>query len=88
MPTNYTNINKPSGTSYTNTNSIGKEQYDQSSITYDDASIFYDGINPNAYTTIAKPVNGITWEAATYPWSQATIAWGYGTAYTKVSKPT
>ncbi len=54
MPT-YTNIPKPVGTTYTNTNTVGKEQYDQSSITYDDASIFYDGVNTSAYTTISKP---------------------------------
>lgn len=51
----YTNISKPSGTSYTNTNSIGREQYDQASLTYDDASIFYDGNNPSLYTNVTKP---------------------------------
>jgi len=53
--TTYTNISKPSGTSYTNTNTIGKQQYDESSLTYDDSSTYYDGINPNQYTNIIKP---------------------------------
>lgn len=51
----YTNINKPTGTSYTNINSGGKEQYDQANLSYDDASAFYDGYNPNLYTNLTKP---------------------------------
>ena len=53
--TTYTNINKPSGTSYTPINTIGKEQYDQASIEYDDADIFYDGLNESLYTNVNKP---------------------------------
>ena len=53
--TTYTNITKPSGTSYTQENAQGKEQYDQASIEYDDTDIFYDGINENLYTNISKP---------------------------------
>jgi hypothetical protein len=51
----YTKISKPSGTSYTNINAIGKQQYDQSDITYDDSSVFYDGINTSQYTNVNKP---------------------------------
>lgn len=51
----YTNITKPSGTSYSNTNTVGKEQYDQSTLIYDDAGVFYDGINQNQYTNFTKP---------------------------------
>ena len=53
--TTYTNIAKPSNTSYTPTNTIGKQQYDQASIEYDDASVFYDGVNESLYTNITKP---------------------------------
>lgn len=53
--TTYTNITKPSGTSYTNQNTQGKEQYDQASLQYDDSSTFYDGVNANLYTNVAKP---------------------------------
>lgn len=53
----WTNIAKPTGTSYTNVNAPGgKEQYDQASLTYNDASTFYDGVNQNAWSNIAKPV--------------------------------
>lgn len=87
--TTYTNITKPSGTSYTNSNSTGKEQYDQASITYDDVSVFYDGINYSAYTNIGKPIPlGTTWEDANFSWVSATIPWSSGSEYTKVSKPT
>lgn len=55
MPTTYTNVAKPSNTSYTNQNTIGKEQYDQESIAYDDATTFYDGVNQSLYTNVAKP---------------------------------
>lgn len=53
--TTYTNITKPTGTTYTNTNTIGKQQYDQTDITYDDATVFYDGTNEAQYTNITKP---------------------------------
>lgn len=53
--TNYTNIAKPSSTSYTNQNTVGKEQYDESAIMYDDSSVFYDGFNESLYTNITKP---------------------------------
>ena len=53
--TTYTNIVKPSSTSYTPQNTVGKEQYDQASITYDDSGIFYDGTNESLYTKIVKP---------------------------------
>lgn len=53
--TTYININKPTGTSYTNTNSQGREQYDQADIMYDDVNVFYDGTNQSLYTNITKP---------------------------------
>lgn len=51
----YTNIPKPSGTTYTNTNPIGKQQYDEPSLSYDDSTTFYDGTNNSLYTNINKP---------------------------------
>ena len=56
----WTNINKPSAQTYTNVNPMGKEEYDQASITYDDANTFYDGINPNQWTDVLKPTTP-TW---------------------------
>ncbi len=53
--TTYTNIAKPSNTSYTNENAIGKQQYNQSDITYDSTTIYYDGVNNSLYTNINKP---------------------------------
>lgn len=54
--TTYTNIPKPSGTSYTPINTAGgKEMYDEASLTYDDPNTYYDGTNPNQYTSVAKP---------------------------------
>ena len=54
MPTTYTNITKPSGTSYTNINPVGKQQYDEV-IDYDDSNTNYDGTDANLYTNVAKP---------------------------------
>lgn len=48
-------IAKPTGRNYTNLNPMGKEQYDQSSILYDDPNTFYDGVNMGQWTDIAKP---------------------------------
>ena len=57
MPITYTNVPKPTGPAYTNLNAQGKEQYDQSSILYDDPNIFYDGVNQSQYTNVAKPAS-------------------------------
>ena len=62
----YTNINKPVGTSYTPINPVGKEQYDQASITYDDTNVFYDGTNEALYTNLTKP-SGTTYTKLTKP---------------------
>lgn len=50
----YTYIPKPTLGSYTNLNPQGKEQYDQASLTYDDANTFYDGTNMSQYTKVPK----------------------------------
>lgn len=34
---------------------VGKQQYDESTIIYDDPNVFYDGINTSQYTSLAKP---------------------------------
>ncbi len=51
----WTNVSKPTGTAYTNLNPMGKEQYDQADISYDDVNVFYDGVNPAQWTDISKP---------------------------------
>lgn len=54
----WTSIAKPSTADWTNVGPMGKEQYDQGTITYDSASTYYDGINPAQWTDVAKPTNG------------------------------
>ena len=56
----WTNILKPNTQIYTNLNAVGKEQYDQTDITYDSTTTYYDGVNPNQYTMVAKPTTP-TW---------------------------
>lgn len=51
----YTNVTKPSGTSYSTVNPTGREQFDQADVTYDSSTVFYDSINQSQYTTITKP---------------------------------
>lgn len=88
----YTNVSKPIGANYTDTNPQGKEQYDQLSLTYDDSNTFYDGVWAAAYTDVAKPVLNphYTWAMAAFSWASATFAWNSGGligGYTNVSKP-
>lgn len=83
----YTNIPKPTTQTYTNLNPAGKEQYDQADITYDSTIVYYDGIIPNQYTGILKPLGSLSWFQAIIPWSQATFPWADPTPYTKVAKP-
>ena len=51
----YTNIAKPTGTPYTNSNSSGKEGFDDTEVTFDQASTFFDGVSNTAYTNLSKP---------------------------------
>lgn len=53
--TAYTNIDKPTGTPYTNLNPQGLEQYDQPDIAYDSSTTYYDGTDTSAYTNLPKP---------------------------------
>ena len=62
----WTNIPKPSAQAYTNVNPMGKEQYDQSDIMYDDPNTFYDGINPMQWTNVNKPT-GPSWTSVPKP---------------------
>jgi len=62
----WTTVAKPGAQTYTNSNPVGKEQYDQSSLTYDDANTYYDGVNPNQYTMVAKPTTP-TWNNVAKP---------------------
>ena len=50
----YTNIPKPTGTPYTKLSAFAPV-YDESTVAYDDANNYYDGINQSAYTNLAKP---------------------------------
>lgn len=83
----YTKVNKPTGTTYTNVNAVGKQQYDQSDVYYDDTTTFYDGINYSAYTSVSKPTTSITWALATETWANYNHQWGVPEYY-KVAKPT
>lgn len=62
----WTNINKPIGPTWTNENPQGKEQYNESTIMYDDSSVFYDGVNPNQWSDVSKPV-GPSWTSVSKP---------------------
>lgn len=51
----WTPVGKPSIVVWSNTNPMGKEQYDQSDIAYDSSTTYYDGTIPNQWTEVAKP---------------------------------
>lgn len=53
----WTPVPKPISSLWSTVNPQGKEQYDQSTITYDDSNTFYDGVVPNQWTAVAKPVS-------------------------------
>lgn len=83
----YTNVAKPTSTTYTKViDTQGLEIYDQIDVSYDDISVYYDGVNQSQYINIAKPDTGDTWAEATYSWSSETSPWGSPT-YTMINKP-
>ncbi len=79
-------VNKPSSQTYTNVNAQGKEQYDQPSLSYDDANTFYDGVNQNQWTDIVKPSYSTTWDSLIVSWASYQNPWQSPT-WTLVSKP-
>lgn len=93
MPDPYTYLNKPTDSTYTNVNGIGREEYDQADISYDSAITFYDGTDVNAYTDIAKPTGGgVIFSAGMtmgllIPLTRSTSV-TVGSDYTFINKPT
>ena len=53
----YTYVNKPTSSTYSFVNPMGREFYDQQDLEYDSAFTYYDGVNPNQYTNVSKPVS-------------------------------
>jgi hypothetical protein len=51
----YTNVAKPTNTTYTKINTQGFQTYDDSLVAYDASDVYYDGFNPNMYTNVSKP---------------------------------
>jgi hypothetical protein len=45
---------------------MGREQYDQSDLTYDSATTYYDGVNMSQWTDVSKP-NTPTWNNVAKP---------------------
>ena len=82
----YTNVPKPTGANYTNQNPVGKEQFDDKSVSYDSLT-FYDGVNQGAYTNISKPNTIYTWNSLTVSWSSFPNPWE-SPNWTPISKPT
>lgn len=89
----WTFIPKPTGTPYINVNPQGKEQYDQANISYDEQSVFYDGINTTAWTSVPKPASGAVSFAAgignglLIPLTHSSVITIPDTSWTKVPKP-
>ena len=82
----WTNVAKPTGTTYTNVNPQGKEQYDQSDVIYDSATTYYDGVNTNQWTDVSKPSYSLTWNQLPIAWKNYNNTWGSPT-WTSVNKP-
>lgn len=51
----WTTVPKPGAQSYTNVNPVSKQQYDQSDITYDSSSTYYDSENLIAWNRVTTP---------------------------------
>lgn len=54
----WTNVQKPTSSNWVKVNTQGRETYDDSLVMFDDSDVFYDAINQNAWTKVAKPSGG------------------------------
>lgn len=86
----WTSVAKPSVASWSYVNPSGKEQYDQADLTFDSATTYYDGVNPNQWSFVSKPGGSLILAGMatgliappTYTIATRREAW------TKVNKPT
>lgn len=83
----WTKVTKPTGPTYTLVNPAGRTTYDQPDITYDDSTIYYDGVNESLWTSINKPDTDYTWDTTVYTWDAFSHQWQSPT-WTIVQKPT
>lgn len=68
---------------------MGLEQYDQATVSYDDPTVFYDGLNPNMWTDVAKPslsLGNLQWQDANISWDEALSPWS-SSGWVSVDKP-
>lgn len=82
-------VNKPSTSNWTKLHPLGKEIYDDSMVMYDDPNVFYDAIDPNDWTKVAKPTGATLIEVGM---AFGTLGMTYseqvdGSTWTKVPKP-
>lgn len=88
----YTNVSKPTGSSYTRLGTQGRQEYDQADLTYDDLTVFYDSIDQVAYSLIGRPIGTALAKAGMsmgllIPLTRSTAAL-IGQPWVKVNKPT
>jgi len=48
----WVSVDKPTASTYGYVNPQGKEFYNQDDVTYDSATTFYDGVNPNQWASV------------------------------------
>lgn len=64
----WTSVTKPTGTTYTNVNPIGKQNYNDASLTYDASSATYDSTDVLAYSYVRNP--NLAWNISKASFSQ------------------
>ena len=88
----YTNVSKPTGTGYTKLSPQGNEFFDDTTATFDSATVFFDGPSLSAWTKVDRPRNyeNINVGMATGLLMPLTYSRNYraGDSWIKVNKPT
>lgn len=77
----WTNIQKPTFSAWNNSNPSGKQQYDETDITYNDASVFYDSINPAQWNNVARALGAELVTNGSFAGSAAGWTLGQGWVY-------
>jgi len=62
----WSNVSKPTSSTWTNVYFSGKIGYDDINTTYDESTIYYDGYNPNQWSNVSKPASS-TWTKINKP---------------------
>lgn len=85
----WTKVTKPNSQTYTTVSPVGKERYDDGSVSYDSPTNYYDAIIVDQWIDVIKSPNlgALHWYEMNITWASANVAWSAVGSWNNVAKP-